>query len=74
MEQQERAAHEGVVRGRRAEFTSQGVTIGDNVLHSKPDANGNIDFFIRRKDGTEANLTGEVLLARATAALTLGQA
>lgn len=50
---------------------SSGMKIGDIRLIAKRDPNGNIDFFLAGEGGREVNLTGEALLARATASLTL---
>jgi hypothetical protein len=52
-------------------LTSKGLMIGDARLYGKRDASNNFDPYWKRKDGTDVNLTGETLLARATSSLTL---
>ena len=52
-------------------LTSKGLMIGDARLYGKRDASNNFDPYWKRKDGTDVNLTGEVLFARCTNDLTL---
>ena len=62
---------EGVLRLRSLFLPSEGLHIGENRLVVKKDASGNQDPYWQRQDGTEDNLTGEILFARATSNLTL---
>lgn len=50
---------------------SSGLMIGENRFFMQADASGNIDPYVGRPDGSEVNLTGEVLFVRATSNLTL---
>lgn len=52
-------------------LTSKGMMIGDARFYGKRDASNNYDPYWKRKDGTDVNLTGEALLARSEASLTL---
>ena len=52
-------------------LTSKGLMIGDARLYGKRDPNNNFDIYWKRKDGTDVNLTGDVLQARATSSRTL---
>ncbi len=67
----EKLIHEGVLRPRKVDLPWDGLRIADQRLVAKRDANGNIDPYWQRPGGSEVNLTGEVLLARATSSLTL---
>lgn len=62
---------QGVMWLRKLILPSSGLTIGEVNLYSKRDVNGNTDLYLARQDGTDVNLTGEVLFCRATSSLTL---
>jgi hypothetical protein len=64
--------HEDVGRFRRVEVPAEGpLMIGDGRIVEKADAEGNLDVFWQRQDGSETNLTGTVKFCRGTSNLTL---
>ncbi|MHC4867025.1 MAG: hypothetical protein ACYTEX_23350 [Planctomycetota bacterium] len=56
---------------RRLSVRADGLRIGGAGLYADRDPNNNLDPYWRRPDGTSVNLTGEVLMCRATSDLTL---
>ena len=62
---------QGTLRLGKLFLKSDGLHIGENRLVAKKDADGNQDLYWQRQDGSEVNLVGDILAARATADLTL---